>query len=510
MKKRSTSKLTKTITAMAAAVMMTSTVTSLCASADTTKQVTTLNTSAAMNSAMLTKTSGEKLDEAARKLNEALLNGSIDYASAFIPGGKLIAQPMKLLVSAIYDVDSGPDPIDVLTDQEQAHFEQLSKMIADLDANMGKYAEMLTKQVDTVSGKRTLGEVFSELSTNLRDLVDRVNAITECDNYSKKQKLLLIANINNGSCRAEQYLVNVRQACDAISKTLNYDGSLLTVDFFGTLLELGKPGSMFYDEALAKAKAYAEPLITQYMYANYMLSVCQDAYTLLDITPEEAKEICTTSELRDAYEKCTEAHDKAFQTEKLAQTYDRTRECIEAYKRFEDKKKQTDKHLINGGNVDFELTTVFKDFTSNEDWYQNFYIRDDSKGREYFMDHYQQILEHIKETNPAGAPRTMRQYLTENGIEMNHSGKSYMMVCRGMTDTRGKQVGEKEVVRHCGNEYWIVKIPMYEYTCSVKVIDIDDPEMKIIELPLLTCHVDSNGDRIENAKWHTFNFCYFK
>lgn len=508
MKKRSASKLTKVISTMAAAVVITTTTATIYASADANnvQQVTKMNTT----TAMLTKTSGEKLDEAARKLNEALLTGSIDYASAFVPGGKLIAQPLKLMVNAIYDVDSGPDPIEVLTDQEQAHFEQLSKMIADLDASMGKYAEMLTKQVDTVSGKRSLGEVFSELSTNLRDLVDRVNAITECDSYTTKQKLLLIANINNGSYRGEQYLVNVRQACDAISKTINYDGALLTVDFYGTLIELGKPGSMFYDEAMEKAKSFAEPLITQYMYANYMLSVCQDAYNLLDISPEEAKEICTTAELKDAYEKCTEAHDKAFQTEKLAQTYDRTRECIEAYKRFEDKKKETDKHLINGGNVDFELTTVFKDFTSNEDWYQNFYTRDDSKGREYFMDHYKEILEHIKETNPEGAPRTMRQYLTENGMEMNHNGKSYMMVCRGMTDTRGKQVGEKEVVRHCGNEYWIVKIPIYEYTSSVKVIDIDDPEMKIIDLPLLTCHADSNGDRIENAKWHTFNFCYFK
>lgn len=510
MKKQSTTKLTKTISAMAAAVMMTTTVSCLCASAHGVQEVTTMNTTTSLNQALMTKTAGEKLDEAARKLNEALVNGSIDYMSTLIPGGKVIASPLKLLVSAIYNVDSGPDPIEVLTDQEQAHFEQLSKMIADLDANMSKYAEMLTKQIDTVSGKRSLGEVFTELSTNLRDLVDRVNAITECDNYTPKQKLLLIANINNGSYRGEQYLVNVRQACDAISKTINYDGSVLTVDFFSTLLELGKPGSMFYDEALAKAKAYADPLITQYMYANYMLSICQDAYNLLDITPEEAEKICTTSELRDAYEKCTEAHDKVFQTEKLTQTYDRTRECIEAYKRFDAKKKETDKHLINGGNVDFELTALFKDFTSNEDWYTNFYIRDDSKGREYFMDHYKEILEHIKGTNPEGAQRTMRQYLTQNGIEMNHNGKSYMMVCRGMTDTRGKQVGEKEEVRHCGNEWWIVKIPMYEYTCSVKVIDIDDPELKVIELPLLTCHADSNGDRIENAKWHTFNFCYFK
>ena len=65
-----------------------------------------------------------------------------------------------------------------------------------------------------------------------------------------------------------------------------------------TTAMLTKTSGEKLDEAMEKAKSFAEPLITQYMYANYMLSICQDAYNLLDITPEEAKEICTTADMK--------------------------------------------------------------------------------------------------------------------------------------------------------------------------------------------------------------------
>lgn len=65
-----------------------------------------------------------------------------------------------------------------------------------------------------------------------------------------------------------------------------------------TTAMLTKTSGEKLDKAMEKAKSFAESLITQYMYANYMLSVCQDAYNLLDISPEEAKEICTTAELK--------------------------------------------------------------------------------------------------------------------------------------------------------------------------------------------------------------------
>ena len=65
-----------------------------------------------------------------------------------------------------------------------------------------------------------------------------------------------------------------------------------------TTAMLTKTSGEKLDEVMEKAKSLTEPLITQYMYANYMLSVCRDAYNLLDITPEEAKEICTTAELK--------------------------------------------------------------------------------------------------------------------------------------------------------------------------------------------------------------------
>lgn len=501
--KNTNMRFTRTFSAIAAAVMMTVTVSSFNAFAETADAVKSINLTSAIAQARLQKTAGEKLDDSARKLSKAMVDGSIDYMSTLVPGGRVIASPLKYLVGAAYDVDQGPSPIDILTDQEQAHFEQLSKMISDLDANMAKYAEMLTKQIDTVTGKRSLGEVFTELSTNLRDLNDRVNAIVECKDYTKEQKLLLIANVNNGSYRGEPYLVNVRQACDAISKTINYDGSPLTVDFFGTLMELGKPGSMFYDDALAKAKGFADPLISQYMYANYLLTVCQDAYTLIDFTPEEAEKICTTAELRDAYEKCSEGHDKLFQTEKLAQTYDRMSECIEATKKL-DALKANGRKFINGGTDEVELKIIEDCQTIYSQifkylWKENYF---DKNG-------ITNLINYVRST--CDGKVSMIDYLRSHNSyrEMIQTKcEKYLIIDTQTTDVRGARNGTVTEYYWVGDKLKSRDILMYNYTTTVKAIDMNDPHLRIIDLPVRTYRADSSNGRQRDLKEYANIFTF--
>ena len=356
---KKTNKLTRTVTTAIAAVMMLSTAASFSAYADSTDAVVHMNTCEALNS-----TTGEQLDEAAKNLSKAIINGGIDYFAGCVPGGKVVSAPLKKLVDYIYGGKSAADPIQDLIKLEQTHFDQLSEMIQTLDKNMAMYADMLSKKIDTATGAQTLGQVFIDLSNNLCTLIDRVNAIVEDDHYTPEQKLILLADINDDKASGGQYLVRVRQDSDALSKTMNYDGSVLVVDFYGTLMELAKPGCMFYDEALAKARGYAQQLT--------------------------------------------------------------------------------------------------------------------------------------------------RQYISARGVKLNEEGAQYVVVSDKVTDTKGARNGEiQSIVHYKDGSFDVITTPLYNYTSTIKIIDVDDPDLKVIDLPIKTYRADNKNISKYNIKEIKNNFCFF-
>lgn len=509
--KNTTNKLTRTIAASVAAIMMLTAASSLSAFADNTQAVTQMNTAAAINAALNT-TAGEQLDESAKKLSKAIMNSGIDYFANCVPGGSAVSTPLKKLVEYIYGDQTEQDPIQDLIKQEQAHFEQLSNMIQTLDKNMAMYADMLSKKIDTATGVQTLGQVFMDLSANLCDLIDRVDSIVEDEHYTPEQKLILLADLNNANQRGEQYLIKVRQDCDTLSKTMNYNGEVLTVDFYGTLMEVAKPGVLYYDEAFRKAEGYAQQLTKQYMLANYILTICQNATLALNFTEEEAEKICTTEELKKAYANCSDSVEQTFQTKKLTQTFDRMTIGIESFKAFDDQRENADRRFIDGGRKDDHLAVMIPDCTISSASFRLHYDK-----YNYYKDNILDVADYIRRIREpvfgTDTPRklTFRQFMTQRGHNMIDLGRQYIVISDKITDTRGERNGSTQsIIYHADGSFDVITIPLYNYTSTIKAIDVDDPELNIIDLPVKTYRADNKNTNQCDVREISNKYFFFK
>ncbi|MDO5702701.1 MAG: hypothetical protein Q4G47_05040 [Lachnospiraceae bacterium] len=107
---------------------------------------------------------------------------------------------------------------------------------------MSKYIKFLGNKTTNEVEKNYLRTEFQNLSSNLKDLSIAIQSIMD-SNYSTEEKLLRIADLNNGY-KGANYVKEIRDAADAISNTMSKKGTKIDLDMFQSILNMCREKSL--------------------------------------------------------------------------------------------------------------------------------------------------------------------------------------------------------------------------------------------------------------------------
>jgi len=412
-----------------------------------------------------------------KKIADKLLDAGLDALGDAFPGGKVLSGILKFMIDEAKGED---DPIAELAKQEQEHFEELRDRVNDINTNMEKYSNKL-ELIVIVNGKRqTLSEAFTNLSKNLKDLTDKIKAINDSSSYTPVQKQLLIADLNfGGETNEKDYLGEVRQTADAISKTLKATGNLLDDDLYGTLIGLCTSNAMFKGEAYDLAKDNARALTEQFMYANTVLLECQNACRTLRFTDEQVQSLAGNRTLEDAYIRCMEEKNRNFQELKFKDTIERLEKGIDSFTNFENSKYEGNR-FINQGKIQDEMIfdidgTLIKgaNSTAYKNLFSSYYFSKSEMTA--FADHVRKI---------GGGKMSIYDYLKKNHQNIpvenvSYLNNRYIVVDPEIKETKDSTPCSYEWYSDFRNNH---QAPVYKVRQTIKVINIYDPECKVQDL----------------------------
>ena len=415
-------------------------------------------------------------DEAKAMITKVIggfVTAGIDTLGDAIPGGKFFSEPLKALVGGEFE---GEDPavaaINRLAEDNRKQYEDLKNRISNINDDINRYTKYIENVSKEEGEKASLGQMFRNMSSNLKDLSSVVKGIMSNTNTTPEEKLVLLANVNNGQ-DGTNYLSNVRQWADQISTTIGNDSkTALDIDLYGTLMGIAERKYVFAGEAHADAMESAQVLTEQYMYANTLLLQCQDAFNNLGgLTPEQVESLKANPEIYELYKKCTKAEAQSFQSDKQQETLDRIIGCIAGFQSFSDKEKEGNRYINHGTQkeaivLDFNVKNVK---VPNSDSFRaqnkNQYFNEKEMGE--FVDYVRQSGMSIKE------------FLDKNNqtITGATNGKHcYLVIDAKLTGSMKKN--EEESGFFTGT--------VDDYTQTIKVIDIYDPECKVVDLTVTT------------------------
>ena len=412
-----------------------------------------------------------------KKVADKLLDAGLDILGDAFPGGKVVSGILKFMID---EVKGEEDPLGELAKQEQEHFEELRDRVENINANIDKYANKLELAVIVNNKRQTLGEAFTNLSKNLKDLTDKIKAINDAKTYTPEQKQLLIADLNfGGETNEKDYLGEVRQTLEGICKTFKATGNILDDDFYGTLIDIFTTKAIFKGQAYDLAQEDAKALTEQYMYANAVLLECQEACRTLNFTEEQAQAIRGNKTLEEAYIRCMEEKNRNFQDLKFKETLGRLETGIDSYNNFVASKYEGNRY-INQGKIEDEMVFEIDGILikgNNGAAYKKVFDN-------YYLKKYEMLdfVDHIRKVG--GGKMSIYDYLRQNHQDIpvedvRNMDKRYIIVDPEVKETKESTPCSYEWYSDFRNNH---KAPVYKVRQTIKVINIYDPECKVQDL----------------------------
>ena len=421
----------------------------------------------------------EEQKEIARKIINAVADGTLDLLADAIPGGKLFGEPLKAILGEVINSDA-QDPtqaaLNRLSEDQKKYYEDLKKRIGNLNADLTKYTKFIEKTVVSENEKDSLGQMFRNMSANLNDLSSEVKGIMTNPDTTPVEKLVLLANVNRGKDN-KNYLADTRQWADQISTTISQNicstgETAIDMNLYNTLIALAEKNYMFAGEAHEEAMKSAQALTEQYMYANTLVLQCQNAYKALEgLTPEQVEDLKQNPEIYEMYKKCMAFEDQSFQTDKQSESVSRILGCMAGFRDFNDKKAEGNRYINNGTQkeaivLDFNVKNVK---VPNSDSF-----RAQSKNQYFNEKEMGEFVDYVRQSG-----MSIKEFLDKNNqtITGTTNGKHcYLVIDTKLTSSMKKN--EKESGFFTGT--------VDDYTQTIKVIDIYDPECKVVDLTVTT------------------------
>ena len=449
-------------------------------------------------------------EEIANRIIGGFIDGGLDMMGDAFPGGKLFSEPLKaILGDVINDKDPTEAAIDRLSEDQKKYYEDIKDRIVSLNKDLTTYTRYIENVVVNEGDKNSLAEMFRGMSSNLRDLSTRVKNVMTNDNYSPEQKLVMLADINNGE-GSTNYCAAVRQWADQINSTIGSKSeTALDIDLYNTLINLASKNYLFAGEAYNEAQKSAKVLTEQYMYANALLLQCQNAAVAVNgLSAAQIEELCKDPEVLEAYTKCKKSTNSSFQADKQDETVSRILDCIQGFKDFKDKEKEGNRY-IKKGTVD---NTVIDYYCQNHTYItggnlQKMYDKQYLKGQDL--------------TDLADYARAQNMSIKDL-LDKNNQDITYVVKMPSITGKASGNVVTSKQEKHC---YIVVDpkitrqkkfsnfekahsedgVDQYYYDVAevIKVIDIYDPESKVQDLTLRTWTDRRNGNGYEWTDWST-------
>lgn len=262
---KNTNTITKKIAAILAAAMMMTTAASIAASADNTD--TTNTTIAAQNERQLEK---------ARDLGIDMIFTGIEE---FVPGGKLLTPVLKLFTN------------ELLGKGDELSLDDINARIDDMFSKLDNLNDDLRDSIENITAMQDFDSFhFKTFNSQIHEIISQIEVIRTLDITDENKLARIAALVNNSSCWTESN--NVFITFSNLTQALNRASLTKKGDIFTILYQHYAKTSMFSGEAVDKASAAADLIITDYMAGYYALMQCLSAQVkVCNMTAEQKKSI---------------------------------------------------------------------------------------------------------------------------------------------------------------------------------------------------------------------------
>ena len=243
---KNTNKIKRTIASLLAAAMVMTTAASFAASADELPSASASNT--------------VTVDQAIDLGVGTLFTG----IEEFVPGGKFLVPLLKPIVDDL--LGKGKE---LSLDDINARIDDMFKKVEDLNDDLRDSMENITaiQSFDTFQ--------FKTFNSQIQEIISQIEVIRKLDISEENKYAQIAALVNNSSCWAESN--NVFVTFSNLTQGLKRASLTKKCDIFKLLYEHYAKTSMFSGEALDKANAAAELIMTDYMAGYYALLQCLSA-----------------------------------------------------------------------------------------------------------------------------------------------------------------------------------------------------------------------------------------
>ena len=256
-----TNKIKRTIASLLAAAMVMTTAASFAASADELPSASASNT--------------VTVDQVFDLGVDTLFTGIEEY----VPGGKLFLPFLKPIAN------------DLLGKGKEISLDDINAKIDDMFKKLDDLNDSLRDSIENITAIQSFDSFhFKTFNSQIQEIISQIEVIRKLNISEENKYAQIAALVNNSSCWAESN--NVFVTFSNLTQGLKRASLTKKGDIFRLLYEHYAQSSMFSGEALDKANAAAELIMTDYIAGYYALLQCLSAQSkVCSMTAEQKSRI---------------------------------------------------------------------------------------------------------------------------------------------------------------------------------------------------------------------------
>ena len=443
----------------------------------------------------------------AKQYGIEMADAAFDQLADAIPCGKILMQPFKSLFHGAVD---DADPLDIMNaklDKMDAKLDEINSKVDSLDSKIDENTRWLESATENIQEMSDLKGYFRDMSPKLRRLSRDIAAIETDPSLTNSQKIMRIAKLTEGN--------NYNLITDDIFRiqtSLGGTNSNVYGNFFKTLYDSKARDRMLSREAYNDAKAVADDLCGQYLYAVALMTECQ--------TATQAVASFTDKEIADLGEGDDLSTYKSFNSYRHSFDDEDPRTaivaCANGYQAFKDTYDKPTLIWYGKKNINLSVrqeelwhggqnTGIFEGHTRN--------VVDDARKNVLSFDEVKELANYVTTNYPGKSLKdffemygvSMTNYVDNEGktFTFNNTNGTYIEASDNSKKDDGKSWGSK----FCGEYYW-------DHTVTCKAINITDATCSIQDLTIETYReyagydfgvaVVSNSHYNSSYMWHLY------
>ncbi len=418
----------------------------------------------------------------AKQYGKEMADAAFDQLANYIPCGKILMQPFKSLFHGAVDDGNPLDIMNAKLDKMDAKLDEINSKVDSLDSKIDENTRWLESATENIQEMSNLKGYFRDMSPKLRRLSRDISAIETDPSLTNSQKIMRIAKLTEGN--------NYNLITDDIFRiqtSLGGTNSNVYGNFFKNLYDSKARDRMLSREAYNDAKAVADDLCGQYLYAVALMTECQ--------TATQAVASFTDKEIADLGEGDDLSTYKSFNSYRHSFDDEDPRSaivaCANGYQAFKDTYDKPTLIWYGKKNINLSVrqeeiwhggqnTGTFEGHTRN--------VVDDARKNVLSFDEVKELANYVTTNYPGKSIKdffemygvSMTNYVDNEGktFTFNNTNGTYIVVGEA-SDNSKKDDGKSWGSKFCGEYYW-------DHTVTCKAINIKDATCSIQDLKIET------------------------